>query len=104
MKRQVCSASGSIIRTFLIDCTSNGASIIDLNLENTNGKPVMIIGATNRPDSLDPALRRAGRFDLEINIGVPDQDAREQYVALWNAGARLQQRPGEYRVLTSVEH
>lgn len=53
-------------------------SSIDLNLENTNGKPVMIIGATNRPDSLDPALRRAGRFDLEINIGVPDQDSREQ--------------------------
>lgn len=58
--------------------TFNRRSIIDLNLENTNGKPVMIIGATNRPDSLDPALRRAGRFDLEINIGVPDQDAREQ--------------------------
>lgn len=38
----------------------------------------MIIGATNRPDSLDPALRRAGRFDIEINIGVPDQDSREQ--------------------------
>lgn len=51
---------------------------LDLNLENTNGKPVMIIGATNRPDSLDPALRRAGRFDLEINIGVPDENAREQ--------------------------
>ena len=32
-----------------------------LSLENTGGKPVLVVGATNRPDSLDPALRRAGR-------------------------------------------
>ncbi|KAK3821319.1 MAG: P-loop containing nucleoside triphosphate hydrolase protein [Benniella sp.] len=61
----------------------------DLNLENTNGKPVMIIGATNRPDSLDPALRRAGRFDLEINIGVPDQDAREQILRVMASKLKL---------------
>lgn len=39
-------------------------------------KPVIIIGATNRPDSLDPALRRAGRFDREICINVPGELAR----------------------------
>ena len=33
-------------------------------------------GATNRPDSLDTALRRAGRFDREIAMGIPNQDAR----------------------------
>ena len=38
----------------------------------------MIIGATNRPDSLDPALRRAGRFDREIGLGVPDEAGRER--------------------------
>lgn len=53
-------------------------SLDDLSWEKTNGKPVMIIGATNRPDSLDPALRRAGRFDHEIAMGVPDEDGREQ--------------------------
>lgn len=37
---------------------------------------VLVIGATNRPDSLDPALRRAGRFDREICLGIPDQVAR----------------------------
>ncbi|KAK1363177.1 Cell division control protein 48 isogeny C [Heracleum sosnowskyi] len=37
---------------------------------------VVVIGATNRPDALDPALRRTGRFDLEIVLGVPDETAR----------------------------
>ncbi|EIW70123.1 hypothetical protein TREMEDRAFT_68499 [Tremella mesenterica DSM 1558] len=41
-------------------------------------EPVVIIGATNRPDSLDTALRRAGRFDHEIEMGVPGVEAREQ--------------------------
>ncbi|KAG0036469.1 hypothetical protein BGZ82_004157 [Podila clonocystis] len=61
----------------------------DLSLDNTGGKPVMIIGATNRPDSLDPALRRAGRFDIEINIGVPDQDSREQILKVMSSKLKL---------------
>ncbi|XP_068088950.1 nuclear valosin-containing protein-like [Hyperolius riggenbachi] len=39
---------------------------------------VLVIGATNRPDSLDPALRRAGRFDREICLGIPDEKARHR--------------------------
>ena len=46
-------------------------------LENSE-KPVIVLAATNRPDSLDPALRRGGRFDTEINMGVPNEDMREQ--------------------------
>ncbi|XP_045154066.1 nuclear valosin-containing protein-like isoform X2 [Echinops telfairi] len=39
---------------------------------------VLVIGATNRPDALDPALRRAGRFDREICLGIPDEASRER--------------------------
>lgn len=50
----------------------------DLALEKTDGKPVIVMAATNRPDSLDPALRRGGRFDKEINLTVPSEPVREQ--------------------------
>lgn len=50
----------------------------DLALEKTGGKAVIVLAATNRPDSLDPALRRGGRFDKEINLGVPNEAVREQ--------------------------
>jgi ribosome biogenesis ATPase len=52
----------------------------DLSWEKTDNKPVVVIGATNRPDALDPALRRAGRFDHEIGMTVPDDEARAQCV------------------------
>ncbi|KAG0129600.1 P-loop containing nucleoside triphosphate hydrolase protein [Tuber indicum] len=61
----------------------------DLALEKTGGKPVMIIGATNRPDSLDPALRRAGRFDKEIYLGVPDEVGREKILRILCEKLRL---------------
>lgn len=51
-------------------------SMDEISLEKTNGKPVIIIGATNRPDSLDSALRRAGRFDREICLNVPNELSR----------------------------
>ena len=51
-------------------------SMDELSFEKTNYKPVIVIGATNRPDSLDSALRRAGRFDREICLNVPNELAR----------------------------
>lgn len=50
----------------------------EIALEKTDGKPVIVLAATNRPDSLDAALRRGGRFDKEINMTVPSEPVREQ--------------------------
>ncbi|MFP4654773.1 MAG: CDC48 family AAA ATPase [Methanohalobium sp.] len=47
---------------------------------------VVVIGATNRVDSLDPALRRPGRFDREVEIGVPDTDARHEILQIHTRG------------------
>ena len=47
-----------------------------IGMEETGGNAVIVIGATNRPDAIDPALRRAGRFDREIPMGVPDEEGR----------------------------
>ncbi|CAK9276146.1 unnamed protein product [Sphagnum jensenii] len=51
---------------------------------------VVVIGATNRPDSLDPALRRPGRFDREIALGIPDEDARERILVVLASNMRLE--------------
>ncbi|KAF8621996.1 hypothetical protein AX15_007350 [Amanita polypyramis BW_CC] len=61
----------------------------DMSWEKTDGRPVIVMGATNRPDSLDPALRRAGRFDHEISMGVPDDEARAKILRVLCAKLRL---------------
>src|SRR2546425_10967654 len=43
---------------------------------------VIVIGATNRPNAIDPALRRPGRFDREIEIGVPDKMGRHEVLQI----------------------
>ncbi|GBE55457.1 ATP-dependent zinc metalloprotease FtsH [archaeon BMS3Bbin15] len=50
---------------------------------------VVVIGATNRPDTIDPALRRPGRFDREIIIGVPDRNARKEILQIHTRGMPL---------------
>ncbi len=47
---------------------------------------VVVIGATNRPNALDPALRRPGRFDREIEIGVPSRKARLEILQIHTRG------------------
>lgn len=49
----------------------------------------MVIGATNSPDTIDPALRRAGRFDREISIGIPNQEARLSILKVVTAKLKL---------------
>jgi len=49
----------------------------------------IVIGATNRVDAVDPALRRGGRFDREIEIGVPDKDGRKEILQVHTRGMPL---------------
>jgi transitional endoplasmic reticulum ATPase len=50
---------------------------------------VVVIAATNIPNSLDPALRRPGRFDREIEIGIPDKDGRREALEIHSRGMPL---------------
>ena len=50
---------------------------------------VTVIAATNRVDAIDPALRRGGRFDREIEIGVPDKDGRKEILQVHTRGMPL---------------
>ncbi|HXG14297.1 MAG TPA: CDC48 family AAA ATPase [Candidatus Nitrosotenuis sp.] len=50
---------------------------------------VVVIAATNRPDSIDPALRRPGRFDREIEIGIPDEEGRLEILQIHTRGMPL---------------
>jgi transitional endoplasmic reticulum ATPase len=53
---------------------------------------VVVIAATNRPDSIDPALRRPGRFDREIEIGIPDQQGRREILNIHTRGMPLEEK------------
>ncbi len=50
---------------------------------------VVVLGATNRPDSLDPALRRPGRFDREIEVGIHNLDGRFEILKIHTIGMPL---------------
>ena len=64
---------------------------------------VVVIGATNRPNALDPALRRPGRFDREIEIGVPNKDGRLQVLQIHTRGMPLAEDV-DLKRLASVTH
>ena len=55
---------------------------------NSRGK-VVVIGATNRPNAIDEALRRPGRFDREIEIGIPDRNGRYEILQIHTRGMPL---------------
>ena len=53
---------------------------------------VVVIAATNRPDSIDPALRRPGRFDREIEIGIPDDEGRYDILSIHTRGMPIDEK------------
>jgi transitional endoplasmic reticulum ATPase len=56
----------------------------------SNRGNVIVIAATNREDAIDPALRRPGRFDREIEIGVPDRDGRKEVLQIHTRGMPIE--------------
>ncbi|OYT26992.1 MAG: AAA family ATPase [Thermofilum sp. ex4484_82] len=64
---------------------------------------VIVIGATNRPNALDPALRRPGRFDREIEIGVPDRQGRYEILLVHTRNMPLADNV-ELRKLAEITH
>jgi transitional endoplasmic reticulum ATPase len=53
---------------------------------------VVVIAATNRPDSIDSALRRPGRFDREIEIGIPDDEGRFDILSIHTRGMPIDEK------------
>jgi len=64
---------------------------------------VIVIGATNRINAIDPALRRPGRFDREIEIGVPNKIGREQVLKIHTRGMPLA-KDVDIQKITSLTH
>ena len=65
------------------------AQLLSLMDGMTSRGKVVVIGATNRVNAIDPALRRPGRFDREIEIGVPNRDGRLEVLQIHTRGMPL---------------
>uniref|UniRef100_A0A7E4ZSH0 Nuclear valosin-containing protein-like n=1 Tax=Panagrellus redivivus TaxID=6233 RepID=A0A7E4ZSH0_PANRE len=77
------------LNKFPTKSTDPDVEVIDVDEETDEGNPqlasnkyVLVVGTTNRADSLDAAIRRAGRFDHEIGLGIPDEKAREKILQI----------------------
>ena len=69
---------------------------------SSRGK-VVVIGATNRINAIDPALRRPGRFDREIEIGVPDSEGRLEILQIHTRGMPLE-KDVDLGVIANMSH
>jgi len=64
---------------------------------------VVVIAATNRPDSIDPALRRPGRLDREIEIGIPDDDGRFEILSIHTRGMPIDEKV-DLKKISKITH
>ena len=64
---------------------------------------VVVIAATNRPDSIDPALRRPGRFDREIEIGIPDDEGRFDILSIHTRGMPIDEEV-DLKQISKITH
>ncbi|KHJ89536.1 ATPase, AAA family, partial [Oesophagostomum dentatum] len=61
-----------------IHISDNGEMFLNDDERRNESARVLVIGPTSRPDAVDGGLRRAGRFDCEISLGIPDEQARQK--------------------------
>nr|XP_043624627.1 cell division control protein 48 homolog B isoform X2 [Erigeron canadensis] len=66
-----------------IRVTSQLIMLMDSSETSTSGTKVVVVASTNRVDALDPALRRAGRFDAEVEVTTPSEEERLQILKLY---------------------
>ncbi|XVF70970.1 hypothetical protein PTKIN_Ptkin11bG0204900 [Pterospermum kingtungense] len=85
------------IVTQLMTCMDESHRLVQPNDKESSSESsdsrsgyVLVIGATNRPDAVDPALRRPGRFDREIVLGVPDENSRCEILSVLTCNLRLE--------------
>ncbi|KAE8813084.1 cell division control protein 48C [Hordeum vulgare] len=89
MERRIVTQLMTCMDEFHQNVGSDGG---DLDSQSSEKKPgyVIVIGATNRPDAVDQALRRPGRFDREISLGVPDEIGRKQILKMLTQNLTLE--------------
>ncbi|XP_072966907.1 cell division control protein 48 homolog C-like [Typha angustifolia] len=100
MERQVVTELTRCMDELCQKVQSTGAKS---NSETAESKPgyVLVIGATNMLDAVDHALRRPGRFDHEIALGIPDENARVEILSMLTRGLKLD---GHFNVLRIARH
>ena len=90
-------------RSLAEDKGMSGINEFLAQMDRTGEKGIFIIGATNKPDVLDPAVLRAGRLEKKYYLGVPDKAAREALFKLY-----LEKRPYDfgldYGLLADMTH
>uniref|UniRef100_A0A453QCX3 AAA+ ATPase domain-containing protein n=1 Tax=Aegilops tauschii subsp. strangulata TaxID=200361 RepID=A0A453QCX3_AEGTS len=89
MERRIVTQLMTCMDEFHQNVGSDGG---ELDSQSSEKKPgyVIVIGATNRPHAVDQALRRPGRFDREISLGVPDEIGRKQILKMLTQNLTLE--------------
>ncbi|KAF3331590.1 cell division control protein 48 C-like protein [Carex littledalei] len=93
------------IVTQLMTCMDQFHQAVDQEPDLSQDKPpgyVLVIGATNRPDAVDQALRRPGRFDREIALSIPDEAARAEILSMLTKRLRLEGKFDLFKIARST--
>lgn len=72
-------------------------------MDGMGSRENIVIGATNRPNAIDPALRRPGRFDREIEIGVPDKEGRLETLQIHTRNMPIAS-DGDFKKISEITH